>query len=500
MRATSARSLSDSPLAQPWAAPGPALTRLGERFGQRCPPPETRAAPRPGLTLWAALLSGGRELWTHKLRSLLTLTGVICGVVSLVTTLAIARGNERAMLEALRAIGGVQKVDVYETDVPSYQSHLAQQAVGLTIRDVEALERSAPLLESVAAELRLPDIVVSRQTQHFIPWSFLGTTPNALALNNHQLAHGRMFNELDDETARSVCVIGTAVRDALFGAPQEVGADLVPLGQIILVNQQPFTVIGMFAHYESERDRRRRELAGQRGDLGEAGPTRRRGSGRNERHIFDNKNATIYVPLRTAWMKLRPVYDPTHCRPLQPTSISLRVRDLAHFDQGLQQAKNVLMQTHRGIEDFYFFTEENWQARVAEATQNARLTGGVLAAISLIIGAIVIANIMLASLNERIREIGLRQALGASRTDIFRQILVEGTALALAGGLPPLLAAVAVIHAFTLLDPTSIPPLLTQEAVALALAASGAVGILASLYPALKAARLSPVRALRAAS
>ena len=259
-----------------------------------------------------------------------------------------------------------------------------------------SLQRSAPLIELVTPELRLPDIVLTRGDQSCVPWSFLGNSPNALEMNRHILAHGRMFNEIDDETARSFCVIGTAIRDELFGSPVEVGHEVIPLGEQVLINQQPFTIIGMFQHYESEAERQQRRLLESEKDHGRSPGPARRGSLRSaEREVFHNKNSTIYVPLTTAWLKLRPVFIPEDILAIRPTSLGLKVRRGRNLDQSLQQARNILMQTHGGIEDFYFFTEEGWDQRIADATRNARLTGGVIAAISLAVGGIVILNITL---------------------------------------------------------------------------------------------------------
>ncbi len=134
--------------------------------------------------------------------------------------------------------------------------------------------------------------------------------PVALEMNEHVIEHGRMFNELDDEMARSVCVIGTATRDELWGSPEKTGQEIIPVGETLYLNGVPFTIIGMFQHYESERDRKTRLLAqAQTGQPPTSGIARDRGhdhgSRQSGRFVFHLKNATVYIPLNTVWMKFR---------------------------------------------------------------------------------------------------------------------------------------------------------------------------------------------------
>src|SRR5439155_9150372 len=130
----------------------------------------------------------------------------------------------------------------------------------------------------------------------FRPWLCNGVWPIALEMNEHVIEHGRMFNELDDEMARSVCVIGTATRDELWGSPEKVGHEIIPIGETIFINHVPFTIIGMFEHYESEQDRKERELTKLHPEQKKAGVARDRGRGRRRgsSFVFFLKNATVY--------------------------------------------------------------------------------------------------------------------------------------------------------------------------------------------------------------
>src|SRR5438034_2598236 len=213
------------------------------------------------MNLWNAISVGFKEIWAHKFRSLLTMLGIILGVSSLVSMSALVKGMEVGAREALIAIGGLQKIRVEPQDVPIEQRHLRDEAVGVTINDVHALRHSAPLVTSISPEMRLFGATISGNGKRFRPFNCAGVWPVALEMNEHVIEHGRMFNEIDDEMARSVCVIGTATRDELWGSPEKAGREIIPIGETLFINHVPFTIIGMFEHYESQQERKAREFA-----------------------------------------------------------------------------------------------------------------------------------------------------------------------------------------------------------------------------------------------
>ena len=155
------------------------------------------------------------------------------------------------------------------------------------------------------------------------------------------------------------------------------------------------------------------------------------------------------------------------------------------------------MSTHKKVEDFSFRTQEDWADQINVFVHNARLSGGLIAGISLLVGGIGIMNIMLASISERVREIGIRKSVGAATADIFVQILVESVVIAILGGLVGLATSFALVNTLASFAPTDNAPIITLTALSIAFGFSVVVGVLAGIFPAIKAARLNPIQALR---
>ena len=450
------------------------------------------------MNFFNTIVVGFKEIWAHKFRSILTMLGIILGVASLVAMAALVKGMENGMKETMVAMGGADKVLIDDEDVPPHQEHLADEAPGRTMADVLALRRGAPLLSVVSPEMSLRGAVMSRGEEQVSPSELVGVWPAVLEMNLHTVEYGRFFNEIDEENASSVCVIGTGIRDELFGSPEETGKEIVPLGEIVQINGQPFTIIGMFTHYMSEQERKERMLAKLKADKEQdGGPRRRRGWGSRGGWAFERKNRTVYIPLNTMWVKFKSAAGSGGIPDPRLTDIDIKVKDLELLEPALQQARNILMVTHRGIEDFEFRTQENQVESINEQIRNARMSGGMIAAISLLVGGIGIMNIMFASINERIREIGLCKAIGATSFDIFMQILVESVVIALLGALAGVAASFGLVKILTMLAPTGNTPVITSEAMILGVLFSAAVGVAAGLFPAMKAAKMDPIRALR---
>ena len=453
------------------------------------------------MNLLNAIFIGLKDIWAHKFRTLLTMFGIVLGVSSLVAMAAVITGMEKGMKESMIAMGGLDKIRIDDEDVPAWQDHLKTQAPGRLIRDVEALQASAPLITTISPEMRLDwrATRVTRQGKSASTSEIVGVWPAVLEMNLYEVAHGRFFCDLDEEFANSVCVIGTGVRDQLFGSPEEEGQEVVPLGQIIQIGGQPFTIVGMFKHYESEQERKLKELAKKQAQEDSGGVKRQRGwSGAKKwGDAFWRKNNVVYIPLNTAWIKFRAASNDDLTPDPRLTDIDIKIADLDLLEPALQQARNVMLVTHNGINDFEFDTQENQINDIRTRIRNMRISQGVIAGLSLLVGGIGIMNIMLASINERIREIGTCKAVGASSEAIFTQIIVESIAVAMLGAVVGLGFSFLLVELIEIASPAQNSPIITAYPMLIAVGFSGLVGVVAGLFPALKAAGLHPIQALR---
>ena len=313
------------------------------------------------MNLFNAILIGLKDIWSHKFRTLLTMFGIVLGVSSLVAMAAVITGMEKGMKESMIAMGGLDKIRIDDEDVPTWQDHLKNQAPGRLIKDVEALKASAPLIRTISPEMRLDwrATRVTRQGRSASTSEIVGVWPAVLDMNLYEVEHGRFFCDLDEEFANSVCVIGTGVRDQLFGSPEEKGTEIVPIGEVLQVGGQPFTIVGMFKHYESEQERKLKELAKKQAKENEGGVKRQRGwSGAKKwGDAFWRKNNVVYMPLNTAWIKFRAASNEDQTPDPRLTDIDIKIADLDLLEPALQQARNVMLVTHNGINDFEFDTQ-----------------------------------------------------------------------------------------------------------------------------------------------
>lgn len=414
-------------------------------------------------SLWAAGMNGLRELWANRMRSLLSMSGIILGVTALATMLAVAEGLFSGFREFVHAQGGVERIGIVRSALPREQEHLAPTARGLTLRDADSIRNGVPTLAGISPEIEMGEPVVARSGKQ-INARLTGCSPDYLGVNRRSVAKGRFITDIDSLTRAHVCVIGDAVADTLFPADEN------PVGRSVTVEGRRFVVVGVLDRAESAAAAKGRESAFARW-----------------------KNLTVCIPVRTAITRL--TGDD------RITTLVVRAAGAELVSETGMQLETVLLQNHRGLRDFRVETNEATIANFRKTERTFVYSLGGVAVVALLIGGAGIMNVMLASINERTREIGVRLALGARGSDIFTQFLLESVVVGAFGGVLGLVGAFGMI--------TTLDALIRGEAFGLTqvglshtvmligVAFSCTIGLLAGVYPALRASRFNPIEALR---
>jgi putative ABC transport system permease protein len=446
------------------------------------------------MNLVLGITEGLREIWAHKFRSLLTMFGITMGVGSLIATFALTAGMAQGARETLQNVGGVERIEINDAPVPAYQENLAGISPGRTYRDALAIAQSVPLVSAISPEIDMPGVKISRGSNSYNP-RVIAAQEGLLDLENHVVRYGRYLTELDQRFVHRVCILGRTVVDELW--PE---GKAVPLGELVRLNGHTFRVVGIFEHYQNEYQKRAERLGlssqqeARRKTRGSSSPSRRGDP-------FWFKNRVVVIPLSTMQIVFKSAQVGASGLDSGPdmklSRLNVKVSDMAQFDVALDQLRNVLNLTHRGIQDFGFQTREDWFENIERQVQGFRLSGGFIAMISLLVGGLGITNIMLASITERIRELGIRRALGARGRDIFAQILIEGIVLACLGGLVGLGVGYGFVQILIMISPSENNPLIEQSSLLISLSAAVLIGLCAAFYPAWKASKLSPIQALR---
>lgn len=455
------------------------------------------------MNLWLSLLVGIKEIWAHKFRSFLTMLGIILGVASLLSMFSLTAGMANGMRDYITQLGGIELVGVIRQEIPPEQDYKSEISPGRTVEDAEVITKIPHLVSRVSPVVSIPVNVISGannfRNEANAVW------PDYMPINKHNVAFGRNLTWLDVEQAKHVLVVGRLVVDKLWPDRPDYNA----VGETVLVNQRPFTIVGIFEFYESERDKRRREagLTGRSamsnsggGSIRGPGSSGGRGSNSGRSSSFTRKNSTVVMPISTAFYEFKSanvVAKEDQGPDYKLDQLLFQVADINRFRETLDRVGDMLNITHRGIEDYGFDTREEWFERNEEYIRSVRTSGGLIAGISLLVGGIGITNIMLASITERIREIGVRRAVGAKGRDIFIQIVVESAVIGVIGGLLGLVASLGVMQILIAISPGDNAPVLEWDNVVISFGFAVIIGVCSGIYPAVKAARIEPIEALR---
>lgn len=398
------------------------------------------------------------NLRAHRLRWTLTLLGIVFGVGAVIAMLSIGAGAERQALRLIDTLG-LRNVLV-EAREYTRQDELQQVrklSQGVSLRDAEALRAGVPGIADVALELGLEPYKVLAPHGRAKP-RVLGVSATYARLMTLGLGEGRFLDADDERTFAQVCVLGHDVRRALFG----VGP---ALGNPVKVNDQWLEVVGVLAASGATR-----------GDV--------------QGFTVAGTDNDIYLPVTTAERKFAraPLRSPLD-RIIVAAAPGAPVRDVASVSASL------LARLHGGADDYRLVVPEALLEQSRRTRRLFDLVMGAIAGIALLVGGIGIVNVMLASVLERTREIGIRRAVGARRVDIRNQFLFEAFAVSALGGLAGIALGMLIARGVALA--AGWPTLVTPGAVLVASGVSLAVGLASGLYPAQRAARLDPIDALR---
>ena len=403
-----------------------------------------------------------RALSVNKLRSALTMLGIIIGVGAVITLLSVGQGVQNLITGQLQSIG----TNLLFVVPGSLDASTGRASSGLTLSlsDAEAIADpfNVPDVAAVAPEVLGNTDVGYKKTTFRL--SVSGVTPAYAVVRNRPVAIGNFIAEADVNGRTRVAVIGSRIAERFFDE-----AGVYPIGATLQINDIPFKVIGVLE---------------ERGGTGGPG---------------GNQDEVVMVPLTTAHERLFPRYHNSRGEPMLSVIYAQVVAE-DRMDAASTEIAELLRQRHdirfQDEDDFTVINQRDLLSIFGQITGVLTIFLGAIAGISLLVGGIGIMNIMLVSVTERTREIGLRKAVGAKRRDILIQFLIESVVLSLIGGLLGIaLGASGAIGISQLQD--DLVAVVTPQSILLATGFSAAVGLFFGIYPATRASRLNPIEALR---
>ncbi|HOZ46715.1 MAG TPA: ABC transporter permease [Candidatus Hydrogenedentes bacterium] len=420
---------------------------------------------------------GLKSLWNHRLRSLLTALGIVFGVCSVIAMLAIGEGASYEAQEQIRRLGS-NNIILRGIKPPEDKSSTSQQSrmaeYGLTYDDVRRIRETVPNVQ-----VEVPGRIVRSDVWHGgsrIDCDVYGTVPWYPEVNNHPVAEGRFFTDIEFESKANVCTIDENMARQIFRIDS-------PVGGRVRVGTLYYRVIGVMAPKASHATTNAGKANNLDAPKGNAAPAACR----------------MFIPLTTSKERFGEVVIEMQSgsRSFERVELHEVTVKVASLDSVVEVASIIdgLLDYHHKKQDYELVVPLELLQQAERTKQIFNIVLGGIAAISLLVGGIGIMNIMLASVTERTREIGIRRALGARRRDIVIQFLAETVILSGAGGVIGVALGIAIPFFITLF--AQMATIVTPWSPIIAFSISGLVGVIFGIYPALRAANMDPVEALR---
>ncbi len=402
---------------------------------------------------------GLASLLVHKLRSLLTMLGMIFGVGAVVAMLSITEGAQKEMMSYIDLLG-VNNIIIEAKEAVDRNEIQARRAIspGMSFRDFRSIAENVPGIEYLTPRKRFKPQKVLPKTGAEPP-ILIGVLPNYLAINSLRMVEGRFFNDADNDNSAPVCVLGEAAKVNLLGFDPAVG-------KFVKINDTWLQVVGVLAAQATADSVEGLEVA----------------SGNN----------LVIAPLNTV---MRRFEDSNSYLKDEIDGMYIKVKTGTDSIETSNIINAILTATHKDAGDFAITVP-------AGLLEQKRRTGFIfnivmicIAGISLLVGGIGIMNIMLATVLERTREIGIRRAIGAKQKDIIRQFLTEAVLISIMGGLLGIIFGVTLAHIIA--SAAGWSTVVTTGSIAVAFGVSCGIGLVFGIYPAMQAARLDPIEAIR---
>ncbi|MFK7948833.1 MAG: ABC transporter permease [Saprospiraceae bacterium] len=434
----------------------------------------------------------------NRLRAVLTALGIVFGVAAVIAMLAIGTGAKQSILEQMKLIG--TNNIVIESVIPSEEEDETDDndddsgnknnyTPGLTLKDAEVIQKTLPTIESVSPEVVLTTSVI--QSGKLQKTRVIGVTNAFFDLNNIEIGQGTFFDDYHFESGRPVCIIGEDIRAKFFSEEK-------PLGKLIKCGDTWLTIVGVLKRRMAKKE-----------NLDALG--------------IRDYNSDIYIPIQTSLLRFKnralvtksalrqniggnvvvmsDGEEPSASERREASNyhqldrLVVRVKDSDKLQATATVIARMLNRRHEEVKDYNIQVPELLLQQQQKTQDTFNMVLAVIAGISLLVGGIGIMNIMLASVLERIKEIGIRRSLGATRTDIVYQFLFESIVISLLGGLIGVL--LGVFAARTIANAAEIPTIVSTWSIVLSFGVAATVGLIFGIIPARRAAFFDPIKALR---